>query len=133
MKRDELVTSTRETGRRYEKIAEEYLSKKGFELLERNYQFGKCEIDLIFKLEKKIIFVEVKYRKSKAYGQPYMFISRKQKLNIIKASAKFVRNHKEFKGFIYRFDVVSVLGDTGETVHYPNAFTIDEFKFIKAL
>ena len=88
-------------GRIGEKVAEEYLKKKGYVFVERNYKVKGSEIDLIFidpvkvqikeldqdiaegKIKKElrdvliknmsnmIVFVEVKNRSSKAFGEPF--------------------------------------------------------------
>jgi putative endonuclease len=41
------MTDKTQIGRRGENIAADYLVKQGFEIVARNYRFGKAEIDLI--------------------------------------------------------------------------------------
>ncbi len=48
--------SKRESG---ERIAEKFLTEKGFRLIERNYRYGRGEIDLIFDDKGILVFVEV--------------------------------------------------------------------------
>ena len=58
--------STKEIGSLGEKIAQEYLKNKGYQILDRNYSFRipaspqKGEIDIIAKKEDIISFIEVK-------------------------------------------------------------------------
>lgn len=125
-------STTRGKGRWYEGRAEEYLQKRGYSTLQKNYLYGKYEIDLIMQKENTLVFIEVKYRKNDLYGKPYLFLSKRQKLNIITASVGFIRSNFQYRDCIYRFDVVSICGNN-EVEHYPNAFSIDEFGFIKAL
>ena len=50
------------TGNYGENLAAEYLIKKGFEIIARNYRYRRCEIDIIARKENWTIFVEVKTR-----------------------------------------------------------------------
>ncbi|MBR1460774.1 YraN family protein, partial [bacterium] len=76
--------NNREFGAKGEDIACEYLTKNGYEILERNRHFSKlCEIDIIAKYKKQYVFVEVKTRKSNAFGSPMEAIT-KTKYNNIK-------------------------------------------------
>lgn len=49
-------------GKQGEKIAERYLCQRGLKLLARNYSSGRGEIDLIFRQDQWMVFVEVKTR-----------------------------------------------------------------------
>ena len=77
--------NNREFGNKGEDLACEYLIKNGYKILERNKHFSKlCEIDIIAKLKDKVVFVEVKTRKSNAFGSPMEAIT-KTKYHKIKA------------------------------------------------
>jgi putative endonuclease len=51
-----------ETGKFGEDLATEFLIKKGYKILERNYRHRRSEIDIIAEFNNEIIFVEVKTR-----------------------------------------------------------------------
>ena len=69
--------NNREFGNKGEDLACEYLIKNGYKILERNKHFSKlCEIDIIAKLKDKVVFVEVKTRKSNAFGSPMEAITK---------------------------------------------------------
>lgn len=51
-----------------EDMATEYLNKKGYKILERNFECRQGEIDIIALDKDEIVFVEVKTRTSKKYG-----------------------------------------------------------------
>ena len=54
-----------------EDLACRYLERNGYEILERNKAYPKiCEIDIIAKRKNKLYFVEVKTRKTDAFGIP---------------------------------------------------------------
>ena len=63
--------NNRDFGNIGEDLACDYLRKNGYQILERNKHFSKlCEIDIIAKFKNKIVFVEVKTRKTNAFGSP---------------------------------------------------------------
>ncbi len=98
--------NNREFGNKGEDLACEYLIKNGYEILERNKHFSKlCEIDIIAKLKNKIIFVEVKTRKSNAYGSPMEAIT-KTKYNNIKTGALSYAQENNIKDF--QIDVIGI-------------------------
>lgn len=53
-------TEKQKTGKTGEDIAEKFLVKRGFEVIERNYWRKVGEIDIICRKDEKIYFVEVK-------------------------------------------------------------------------
>lgn len=98
--------NNREFGNKGEDLACEYLLKNGYEILERNKHFSKlCEIDIIAKLKNKVIFVEVKTRKTDAFGMPLEAIT-KTKYNNIKTGALFYLQENKVKD--YQIDVIGI-------------------------
>jgi putative endonuclease len=112
--------NSRAIGTKYEGIAMDYLTKKGYCQLERNYYSRYGELDLICKDEKKgeIVFVEVKYRKNLEYGSGLESITRSKQKKLIKTAAIYLKK-KKIKDIPYRFDIISILGD--EIEHIKNA------------
>ena len=90
-----------------EEKAVAYLQEKGYTILERNYRFGRAEVDIIAGNAAHILFVEVKTRSSLKFGYPEDALnSRKQQL-ISKAASEYMYQHKlEIE---IRFDVISIL------------------------
>lgn len=105
-----------------EKQAGEFLRKKGYEILERNWRWQKYEIDLIARIRNLLVFVEVKARKNSDFGHPESFVS-KAKVSRIKKASEFYQFEKKYNGFI-RFDIVSVTGNPlrFEIFHIEDAF-----------
>ena len=60
----------RKTGAVYEERAAAYLIQHGFQILEKNFYCRQGEIDLVGIHGEYLVFVEVKYRKSKGKGLP---------------------------------------------------------------
>jgi putative endonuclease len=108
------------TGNRGENLAADYLKKKGFDIVARNYRFKRCEIDLIARRDNWTIFVEVKTRSSLSYGQPEEFVSTQQARRIFEAAEEYIFS-TNWHGHI-RFDIVSVkLGPIPEIMHFEDA------------
>lgn len=108
-----------EKGRNGEKLAEGYLRKLGYDILEKNYSIAQGEIDIIAKYEEYYIFVEVKYRKSLENGYPREAVG-KVKQRKIKNVALYYISKNELLDNDFRFDVIEVLGN--EINHIENAF-----------
>lgn len=112
-------------GRAGEEAAAEYLKKKKYKILERNYKSSYGEIDIIAKFKKDIVFVEVKTRKSDKYGRPYEAVNYyKQKRMIATAKTYLYINDLYDKNV--HFDVVEVYGTMTET-----GFELDEIIHIE--
>ena len=60
--------SSKDTGRRAEVAAKEYLEMRGFKILEQNWRRPRCEIDIIASKDDILHFVEVKYRHDDQQG-----------------------------------------------------------------
>lgn len=94
------------TGNAGEDLACRYLEKNGYEILERNKHYSRfCEIDIIAKYKKTIVFVEVKTRKTNAYGTPMEAITRTKYENIYKGVQYYLAENKVKD---YRIDVVGI-------------------------
>lgn len=98
--------NNRKFGDAGEDLACRYLLKNGYEILERNKHYSRfCEIDIIAKYKKTIVFVEVKTRKTNAYGTPAEAITRTKYENIRKGVQYYLSENKVKD---YRIDVVGI-------------------------
>lgn len=108
------------TGREGENLATEFLKKKGFEIVARNYRFKRSEIDIIVKKDDWLLFIEVKTRSSADYGEPEEFVDLAKARMIFAAAEEFIFS-TDWQGHV-RFDVISVkLGTQPEIVHFEDA------------
>ena len=108
----------RTTGTAYEKIAADYLKKQGVGIREINYRISLGEIDLIGEDKETIIFIEVKYRKTASYGQPWEAVSKHKQMKICKVARQYCYS-KRIKKQV-RYDIVSICGE--EILWFQNAF-----------
>lgn len=95
-------------GKRGEEAAADYLRREGYEILHRNYRFGRAEIDLIARKGGTIVFVEVKARSSDRYGEPEEAVNR-EKIRRIRRVASAYLAQRRIGECDCRFDVVAVL------------------------
>ncbi len=116
--------STHTTGHRGEDIAEEYLRGLNYRIVARNFRLGRHgEIDLIAWDGTTLVFIEIKYRRTRTYGTPEDSVTPRKRLQIRRIAEGFLaicpQNATE-----YRFDVIAIEGSPAEPVirHWKNAF-----------
>ena len=110
-------------GKEGEQIAEKYLRKKGYRLVERNYRCPAGELDLIALDRRVVVFVEVKTRSDDRFGAPLESVHRRKQQKMIRTALFFLSQHRLHQRDA-RFDVVGVSFLDGEPVveHIENAF-----------
>lgn len=108
-----------------ERIAEAYLRKKGFRVVERNYRCPVGELDLVFLDRRVLVFVEVKTRTDGRFGEPLEAVDRRKQRKMTKTALFFLSQHRLHHREA-RFDVVGVSWKGGEpsVQHVENAFEI---------
>ncbi len=111
-----------------EQQAADYLNKKGFKVLRRNYRCRAGEIDIICRDKKYLIFAEVKTRRSTKYGLPQEAVGVRKQRQIVRAAQWYIQQHDLGK-LQPRFDVLAVLwqswNDAGQIDHIADAFSVD--------
>jgi len=116
--------STREVGNEGEEIAAAYLESKGWIIIDRNYFFGKAEIDIVAYDQESIVFVEVKTRSSTFFGRPEEFVTNTKEENIRKAAEAWAYERK-METALFRFDIIAIVqkgNDAPEITHFEDAF-----------
>ena len=98
----------KQLGQNGEDIAEKFLIKQGYKILERNRHFSRyCEIDIIAQDKDTLVFVEVKTRKTDICGHPLEAITKTKYKNIRTGLSLYLQENPNYKK--YRIDVVSIL------------------------
>lgn len=103
-----------EKGRLGEMLASEFLENNGYLILERNYRFGKSEIDLIASKHHLLSFLEVKLRKNYHFGYPENHLKATQ-ITAIKRAAEHYLSQLDYCPTFIRFDIIAIKFD--RTVH----------------
>lgn len=112
-----------ELGALGERLAMEYLQKKGYTILESNYVYDKAELDIIAQMEQEtIVVVEVKTRNSSVFGDPQSFVSPGKIKQLVKAANEYIISNA--LDVEVRFDIIAVLKNktTEQIEHFENAF-----------
>jgi putative endonuclease len=127
-------------GRWGENLAAQYLHAHGYTILERNARTPYGEIDLVTCQAQPaqvgnhafgcpgqvIVFIEVKTRRSQAYGLPEASITPRKRDHLVSAIQAYMQAHPELGGD-WRLDVVAIQhlssGQEPEIVHFENAIT----------
>jgi len=100
------LSKNTEIGRKGESLAAEYLINKGFNILERNYRYGRLEIDIIAEIDNVIVFIEVKARQSKRFGYPEEAVDNRKTDHILTCADHYIYQN-QWTGDI-RFDIISI-------------------------
>lgn len=116
------MISNKEVGKKGEDEAVKYLLEKGFEILERNFRFGRYEIDIIARYKNLLVFLEVKIRSSNLFGYPETFVSDSQVERILDTAEEY--QHKTNWSGDIRFDIISIEKEGGgsKITHFEDAF-----------
>ena len=111
-----------ELGKLGEDLAVEYLIKKGYQILERNWRSGHKEIDIIALFDETLAIVEVKTRKTDDYGEPDIAVGAYKQRMLIWAADAYVR-YKNLNVDV-RFDIISIVftDEEPQIEHIEDAF-----------
>ncbi|WP_125718816.1 YraN family protein [Flavobacterium ustbae] len=113
-------------GKLGEDLAAANLEQNGYQILERNWEFQKAEIDIIAKKDTVLAIVEVKTRSSLDFGSPQDFVKPKKIQLLIKAVNAYINDReKDFeKDIEVRFDIVAIHknGESFAIEHLTDAF-----------
>jgi len=114
----------RQAGRRAEALAEAFLVREGFEILDRNHAIPRGEVDLVAREGEVLCFVEVRSRTSRAQGGPEETVGRGKARRVVAAATDWALRHGGLDREI-RFDVVAVTLEPGaepDVVLFRRAF-----------
>lgn len=117
-----------QTGVWGEELAAAYLRERGYIILERDWHSNHRDIDIIAQDGETTVFVEVKTRRSRDYGNPLDAIDR-QKRNNLRLAIQHYLNYRHITH--YRFDVVSIIGSPDSAapeIEHIEDFAIQEMR-----
>ena len=120
------LTEEHALGRRGEDVAHRFLQRAGFIIVDRNYRMasGAGEVDLIGWEGDKLVFIEVKSRKTDEYGAPDRAIGPEKQSSLIRAAREYAR-HAEVPWDKVRLDVVNVVFSTPrEVTHFRDVLAV---------
>ena len=111
-----------------ERAAKKHLQKLGLKFLTANFRSERGEIDLIFRDDDCLVFVEVKSRSSEDWTRPAAAVDARKKRLLSQTALDYLHLLKNPEVKI-RFDIVEVLltdGEVREVRHLPNTFSLSK-------
>ena len=90
-----------------ETLAAEHLKSHGYQILAQNYRFQRGEIDLIAQQGNRIVFVEVKTRRSLKFGLPQYAVTKQKQRQISKIALAYLQTQNLLDAPC-RFDVIAI-------------------------
>ena len=106
-----MLNSMQRFGKSGESLAVKKLTALGYSILEKNFRAKPGEVDIIAKDKETIVFVEVKARKTKRYGNAKYSITPGKQRKISMAALTYLKQKNMLKKKA-RFDVVIIHADT---------------------
>jgi putative endonuclease len=111
-----------------EQAAKTYLERKGMKFLTANFRSDRGEMDLVFRDEDCLAFIEVKTRSSEDWVRPAAAVNARKRRLLSQTALDYLRllKHPPVKT---RFDIVEVLlqdGEVREVRHLPNTFPMEK-------
>lgn len=111
-------------GKLGEDQAVDFLTKKGYQILDRNWKIGDLELDIVAQEADTLVFVEVKTRATDAWGNPEDAVDELRKNRMSRAANAYIK----FKrlDIPYRFDIIAIVVNDNQLQikHIEDAFTI---------
>ena len=101
-----------ELGKWGENLAVAFLQGQGYTIIERDWKSGRRDIDIIAKDETDtIVFVEVKTRRNRLFGEPEEAIDYRKMQSLQQAINHYIK-FCHLNGNV-RFDIISIVGTIG--------------------
>jgi putative endonuclease len=104
-------------GKAGEHLAAEFLRKKGYTILHRNWVFEKDELDIVCEKDNTLVFVEVKTRSTDYFGYPEDAVDERKREKLLRVVDAYIEDF-DVENEI-RIDIISVIKtDTIEKIYH---------------
>ena len=107
-----LRTAKARTGAEGEEAAASYLSRMGWNILDRNWRSRQLELDIVAEEKETLVFVEVKTRAEGGLQSPFEALTHTKKERLCRAAEAWLEAHDAW-GRPCRFDLVCVTSRAG--------------------
>ena len=97
----------KDTGALGEKLAKDFLKKRGYHILETNYRCPEGEIDIVARKKDYLVFVEVRSKKSLEFGTPEESITLTKKQRLKTTASRYLQTHNNLPPS-WRIDFVAI-------------------------
>ena len=109
-----------EVGRSGEEFAAAWYWSHGYDVIDRNWRCSIGEIDIVARRGGLVVVVEVKTRRTDAFGVPALAVTPVKQRRLRRLAASWLAEHRIGRRVEVRFDVASVVGDV--VTIYERAF-----------
>ena len=106
-----MPTTRRAQGDAVEALARAFLSARGLREVAANAGYRVGELDLVMRDGGTLVFVEVRYRRSTAFGGGAASVDAGKRRKLVRAAEQFLLAHRELATLPCRFDVIAASGD----------------------
>jgi putative endonuclease len=96
-----------EFGKAGEQLAVEWLERRGFRLISRNWKSGRYEVDIIASRQGVLHFIEVKSRHDDLFGKPEDWVNQKKGHHLLSAGEAFQNKYPDWN--LVQYDILSIL------------------------
>ena len=112
----------KETGQRGEEIAALYFTKRGYNIVARNWRCPTGELDIIMEKSNTLVFVEVRTRSGLRYGTPEESITPTKQARLIELAKAYLQE-TEAPHQSWRIDIAAIRLGSGlpQINHIENA------------
>jgi putative endonuclease len=110
------VAEHNQFGREAEEIAVKYFIEHGYNILFRNWRHPPNEIDIIAIKNDMLHFIEVKARKTSAFGYPEESVGKKKIRGIMTAANEFLYQNQQYRHV--QFDILSIVIPAGKEAEF---------------
>ena len=111
-----------------ERVAERWLSARGWEILDRRFRSGHRDLDLVVRQLGLVAFVEVKTRRGPAFGGPLEAVHWRKRRELVRSAQVWIARNAPLDS-AFRFDVIGVefgrrVRPTERVRHVVDAFQV---------
>jgi putative endonuclease len=103
----DMPTKRKEVGAMGEKLAADYLKKRGYKIIQRNFRCREGEIDIIAQKGDCLVFVEVRTKRNTAFGTPEESVTLSKREKLVSLANAYVQTYDKAP-ISWRIDVVAV-------------------------
>jgi len=96
-----------QVGKLGEKLAREFLEKRGYRTLETGFRCPNGEIDIVAQEKDCLVFVEVRTKSNLEFGTPEESVNRRKKQKLIATAMIYINSHHNLPAS-WRIDVVAI-------------------------
>ena len=103
-----MSSDKRTQGKRAEQLAKAYLQTRGLKFIQSNYHCRMGELDLVMRELDTLVFVEVRLRRSAAFGTAAESVTRAKQDKLRCAALHFMASRPDLASLAARFDVIAL-------------------------